>query len=108
MFCFVGRFWRLSIPVGATTDHPIVNPFGADSRSMEEVEMDPIVVVAGGGDLLRDRGEEYAKKLKSFGKKIEYVEFEGQQHGFFTIYPNSEPAKLLMLIIKRFIAENSA
>nr|GME10327.1 probable carboxylesterase 15 [Ipomoea batatas] len=104
----IDRFWRLSIPIGATTDHPIVNPFGPDSPSLEEVELDPILVVTGGGDLLRDRGEEYAKRLKSFGKKIEYVEFEGQQHGFFTINPKSEPAKELMLIIKRFIAENSA
>ncbi|WRX31793.1 Alpha/beta hydrolase fold-3 - like 10 [Theobroma cacao] len=104
----IDRFWRLSIPIGDTTDHPLINPFGPESRSLEHLNLDPILVVVGGSDLLKDRAEEYAKRLKDWGKKIDYVEFEGQQHGFFTINPNSEPAKALMLIIKRFITENSS
>ncbi|EOY33249.1 Alpha/beta-Hydrolases superfamily protein [Theobroma cacao] len=104
----IDRFWRLSIPIGDTTDHPLINPFGPVSRSLEHLNLDPILVVVGGSDLLKDRAEEYAKRLKDWGKKIDYVEFEGQQHGFFTINPNSEPAKALMLIIKRFITENSS
>ena len=103
----MSRFWRLSIPIGDTTDHPLINPFGPVSQSLEHLNLDPILVVVGGSDLLKDRAEEYAQRLKNWGKKIEYVEFEGQQHGFFTINPNSEPAKALMLIIKRFITENS-
>ncbi|PPS15723.1 hypothetical protein GOBAR_AA04858 [Gossypium barbadense] len=101
-------FWRLSVPMGETTDHPLINPFGPVSRHLEQVNLDPILVVVGGNDLLKDRGKEYAERLKNWGKKIEYVEFEGQQHGFFTIDPNSEPAKALMVIIKRFIVENSS
>ncbi|KAK3002202.1 hypothetical protein RJ639_020971 [Escallonia herrerae] len=101
------RFWRLSIPVGETTDHPLVNPFGPVSPSLEAMELDPILVVVGGSDLLKDRADDYAEKLKERGKKIEYAEFEGQQHGFFTIYPNSPESKELMTIIKRFITENS-
>ncbi|KAA8544393.1 hypothetical protein F0562_022405 [Nyssa sinensis] len=103
----IDRFWRLSIPVGDTTDHPLVNPFGPVSRSLEAVDLDPILVVVGGCDLLKDRVEDYAKRLKEWGKKIEYAEFEGKQHGFFTIDPNSQTANELMLIIKRFITENS-
>ncbi|KAF3973125.1 hypothetical protein CMV_003436 [Castanea mollissima] len=103
----IDRFWRLSIPIGDTTDHPNVNPFGPLSLNLETVDLDPILVVAGGSDLLKDRAEDYARRLKSWGKKIEYVEFEGKQHGFFTIDPNSEAANELMQIIKRFIAENS-
>ncbi|XVE79147.1 hypothetical protein DITRI_Ditri14bG0034600 [Diplodiscus trichospermus] len=103
----IDRFWRLSVPIGETTDHPLINPFGPVSRSLEHLKLDPILVVVGGSDLLKDRAEEYAQRLKNWGKKIEYVEFEAQQHGFFTVNPNSEPAKALMLIIKRFIAENS-
>ncbi|KAL5763629.1 hypothetical protein ACOSP7_015980 [Xanthoceras sorbifolium] len=102
----IDRFWRLSIPVGETTDHPLVNPFGPHSLSLETANLDPILVVAGGSDLLKDRALDYANRLKNWEKKIEYVEFEGQQHGFFTIDPNCEPAKQLMQIIKRFIAEN--
>ncbi|GKU93726.1 hypothetical protein SLEP1_g7294 [Rubroshorea leprosula] len=103
----IDRYWRLSIPVGETTDHPLVNPFGPASQSLEFLKLDPILVMVGGSDLLRDRIEEYAERLKKLGKKIEYVEFEGKQHGFFTIDPNSEAANQLMLIIKRFITENS-
>ncbi|XP_027347342.1 probable carboxylesterase 15 [Abrus precatorius] len=103
----IDRFWRLSIPVGDNTDHPIANPFGPMNKSLEAIDLDPILVVAGGSDLLRDRAEDYAMRLKKWGKDIEYVEFEGQQHGFFTIDPNSEPSNKLMLIIKQFIEKHS-
>ncbi|XP_030521274.2 probable carboxylesterase 15 [Rhodamnia argentea] len=103
----IDRFWRLSIPTGDTTDHPLVNPFGPSSLDLEPLDLDPILVVVGGADLLKDRAEEYATKLKAWGKKVEYVEFQGLQHGFFTIDPNSGDSKRLMLIIKRFIADNS-
>ncbi|KHN41247.1 Putative carboxylesterase 15 [Glycine soja] len=103
----IDRFWRLSIPIGETTDHPLVNPFGPYSQSLEAINFDPILVVAGGSDLLKDRAEDYAKWLKEWGNKdIDYVEFEGQQHGFFTIDPNSEPSNKLMLIIKQFIEKH--
>lgn len=104
----LGRFWRLSVPIGENTDHPLVNPFGPFSRSLEPVALDPILVVVGGSDLLKDRAEDYAKRLKNWGKKVEYVEFEGEQHGFFTIHPKSQAAKDLMPILKRFITENSS
>ncbi|KAI9194440.1 hypothetical protein LWI28_006054 [Acer negundo] len=104
----MGRFCRLSIPVEETTDHPLVNPFGPHSLSMETADLDSILVVAGGSDLLKDRAEDYANRLKIWGKKIEYVEFEGQQGSFFTIDPNTQPANELMQLIKRFIAQNSS
>lgn len=84
-----------------------MNPFGPLSPSLEAVELDPILAVVGGSDLLRDRVEEYAKRLKNWGKKLEYVEFEGQQHGFFTIDPNSQASNKLMEIIKNFVSQNS-
>lgn len=104
----INRFWRLSIPIGETTDHPLVNPFGPISPPIEQLDLDPILVVVGGSDLLKDRAEEYAKKLKGWGKKVEYVEFKGKQHGFFTIDPNSQAANELMLLIKHFITVNSS
>ncbi|KAJ6717144.1 ARYLACETAMIDE DEACETYLASE [Salix koriyanagi] len=103
----IDRFWRLSIPIGETTDHPLVNPFGPQSRSLEPLDLDPILVVMGGSDLLKDRAKDYAERLQNWGKDTQYVEFEGQQHGFFTINPNSEPATKLMQIIKTFVVEKS-
>ncbi|KAK8712490.1 hypothetical protein V6N13_147729 [Hibiscus sabdariffa] len=101
------RFWRLSIPVGSSLDDPMVNPFGPYSQSLVEVPMDPITVVVGGGEILRDRVEEYATKLKQVGKKVEFVEFEGQQHGFFTDHPFSQVAQKVMQLIANFILDNS-
>ncbi|XP_010263117.1 PREDICTED: probable carboxylesterase 15 [Nelumbo nucifera] len=103
----IDRYWRLSIPVGDNADHPLVNPFGPASPILEPVEFGPVLVVVGSSDLLRDRIEDYARRLKELGKKVEYVEFEGKQHGFFTIEPNSEAANELMRVTKRFIAQNS-
>lgn len=110
IFCctlILNRYWRLSIPIGENTDHPLVNPFGVHSNNLETIDLDPILLVVGGNDLLKDRAEDYARRLKNWGKNIDYVEFEGQQHGFFTIDPNSEPAKELMLVIKQFIEKYS-
>ncbi|KAJ6829392.1 putative carboxylesterase 15 isoform X3 [Iris pallida] len=100
------RFWRLSVPLGADTDHPLVNPFGPESPGLEGVEFEPMLVVVGGHDLLRDRAVEYAERLKGWGKPVEVAEFAGQQHGFFTINPWGEPANELMGVLKRFIDEN--
>ncbi|KAG9445218.1 hypothetical protein H6P81_016558 [Aristolochia fimbriata] len=101
------RFWRLSLPEGENTDHLISNPFGLGSPSLERVELDPILVVVGTADLLRDRAKEYALKLQGWGKRVQFAEFAEQQHGFFTIDPFSPVSNELMRLIKRFMAENS-
>lgn len=31
----LNRYWRLCLPVGETSDHPLVNPFGPHSMSLE-------------------------------------------------------------------------
>lgn len=84
-----------------------MNVLGQSSQDLEAVEVDPILVVVGGADLLKDRAVEYAETLKKQGKKIELVEFEGKQHGFFTIDPNSEASNQLMLLLKQFVARHS-
>ncbi|XP_065867152.1 carboxylesterase 15 [Euphorbia lathyris] len=99
----IDRFWRLSIPMGDTRDVAIVNP---ERESFEKVELDPMLVIMGENDLLKDRSKDYVKRLKDLGNNIEYVEFEGQQHGFFTLHPNSQPSNHLMLIINNFISHH--
>ncbi|RDX67241.1 putative carboxylesterase 15, partial [Mucuna pruriens] len=102
----IDRYWRLCLPVGDTPDHPLVNPLGPNSKSLKAINLDPILVVAAGSDLLKDRTEDYARRLKEWGKDIEYAEFEGQQHGFFTNDPNSEPSNKLMLVVKQFVEKH--
>ncbi|KAJ4719405.1 putative Alpha/beta-Hydrolases superfamily protein [Melia azedarach] len=99
-------FWRLSVPTGATQDHPLVNPFGPSSPSLKNVAVDPLLVVVGGDEILKDRAENYARKLKELEKKIAYVELAGQQHGYFIDHPLSAAAEKVIQIIKRFMADN--
>ena len=101
------RFWRLSIPEGGTADHPLANPFGPTSPSLEPLKLSPILVVVGGNELLKDRAEQYAKRLKEMGKEIEYVEFKEEEHGFFLNDPYSAVANELLLVIKHFITQKS-
>ncbi|GLT45081.1 hypothetical protein SLA2020_189400 [Shorea laevis] len=102
------RFWRLSMPTGETRDHPLANPFGPSSRSLETLILDPILVMVGAKELLKDRAEDYAKRLKEMGKTIKYVEFEGKEHGFFTNDPYSDVSGETLQLIERFMIENSS
>ena len=97
------RYWRLSLPAGATADHPVSNPFGPDSPPLDAAELAPTLVVVGGRDILRDRAVAYAARLTAMGKPVAVREFEGQQHGFFTIDPWSDASAELMRSLKRFV-----
>lgn len=101
------KFWRLSMPVGETRDHPLANPFGPASPDLGPVSLDPILVIVGECELLKDRAEDYAKRLKELGKRIEYVEFKGKQHGFFTNDPYSESGSKVIDMIRKFMLESS-
>ncbi|KAK4396637.1 putative carboxylesterase 15 [Sesamum angolense] len=65
------RFWRLSVPIGNSADHPLANPFGPSSPSLESIELGPILVLVGGNEVMKDRIEEYSKRLKEMGKDME-------------------------------------
>jgi acetyl esterase/lipase len=97
------RYWRLSLPEGATPDHPAANPFGPGAPELGSVQFAPTLVVVGGRDILRDRAVDYAARLKAAGKPVELREFQGQQHGFFTIDPWSDASAELMRVVKRFV-----
>ena len=93
------------MPVGETRDHPLANPFGHGSPDLGQVKLDPIMVIVGGKELLKDRAEGYAKRLKELGKDVEYVEFEEREHGFFTHDSYSEVAEEVIQILRRFMLE---
>ncbi|CAJ1967343.1 unnamed protein product [Sphenostylis stenocarpa] len=101
------RFWRLSIPIGGTRDHPLANPFGPISPNLAHVKLDPILVIVGGNELLKDRAKDYATRLKEQGKNIEYVEVKGKEHGFLTHDSCSQVAQEVLQVIKRFMLQNS-
>ncbi|XP_047983851.1 probable carboxylesterase 15 [Salvia hispanica] len=101
------RFWRLSIPSGETLDHPFANPFGPSSPRLDCIKLDPMLVLVGGSEVMRDRIDDYSKRLKEMGKEVDYVEYKGEQHGFFVNQPFSQVAYKVLEEIKRFITKNS-
>lgn len=101
------RYARLALPEGATRDDPVISPAGPRAPGLEAVEMAPVLVVAGGRDVLRDRNAQYARRMKEeWGKEVEYVEIAGADHGFFQADPWSERADELVRIVRRFVVEH--
>ncbi|CAN1306846.1 Probable carboxylesterase 15 [Linum perenne] len=84
----------------------MANPFGPASVNIEKVDIGPMLVIVGECELLKDRGHDYATRLKEMGKKVEYVEIKGKQHGHFTNDPYSETSHDIINIINRFMIEN--
>ncbi|CAL4944774.1 unnamed protein product [Urochloa decumbens] len=97
------QFFRLSLPEGATMDHPAANPFGPDSAALDAVAFPPTLVVGGELDLLRDRIADYVARLKAMGKPVELVEFQGQNHGFFVLEPWGDAGDELIRVVRRFV-----
>ncbi|XP_047085659.1 probable carboxylesterase 15 [Lolium rigidum] len=96
------QFWHMSLPVGASRDHPVANPFGPESPSLAPVDLPPALVVAPGSDVLRDHVHGYAARLKKLGKAVEVAEFEGEQHGFSVLRPFGQAADELLRVLRRF------
>ncbi|KAG8376829.1 hypothetical protein BUALT_Bualt09G0104500 [Buddleja alternifolia] len=101
------RFWRLSVPKGNTSDHPLANPFGPSSPNLSSVKLDPILVLVGGNELMKDRIEEYVKRFKEMGKEIDYFVYQDKQHGFFINEPFSQVANKVLQEIKDFMSKCS-
>ena len=48
--------------------------------------MEPAVLTAQ-CDVLHNEGEAYARRLREAGVDVEYMDYEGMIHGFFTMAP---------------------
>lgn len=55
---------------------------------------------------MRDRIKDYAMRLKGLGKNVDYVEFAGKEHGFFTNDPYSDVSDQLLQLITKFMHNN--
>uniref|UniRef100_A0ACD5VNR3 Uncharacterized protein n=1 Tax=Avena sativa TaxID=4498 RepID=A0ACD5VNR3_AVESA len=95
--------WRLSLPVGASRDHPVANPFGPESPSLAPVDLPPVLVVAPESDVLRDHVLGYAARLREMGKAVELAQFPGERHGFSGLQPFGAAANELIRILRRFV-----
>lgn len=102
--------WRLTLPVGATRDHPVPNPFGPASPALDAVAFPRVLVVSAGRDVLHERVLRYAARLEEMGKPVEVAVLEGQEHAFFSRQPWSEGAGEMIRVVKRVVygEENGA
>ncbi|TVU21781.1 hypothetical protein EJB05_31443, partial [Eragrostis curvula] len=98
------QLWRMALPVGATRDHPLANPFGPDSPSLEPMALPPALIVAPQVDVLYGHVLRYAKTLQEMGKAVELAEFKGQKHGF-SVTQCGEAKVELIRILKRFVQQ---
>ncbi|KAF8697443.1 hypothetical protein HU200_036044 [Digitaria exilis] len=97
------RYMRLCLPPGATADHPFLNPFGPGALVLDGVAMMPTLVVVAGDDILRDRNVEFVRRMVEMGKPVEFVEFPGQGHAFFSLCVWSESVDELIRVFKQFM-----
>jgi len=101
------RYSRLALPIGANKDHPILNPIGPDSPSLEFVGGRMLVVV-GGDDMLKDNQVRYVQKMKAVGNDVELVVFAGKEHSFFSNSPWSETGTEVVRVIGQFMDRDTA
>ncbi|CAO2185724.1 unnamed protein product [Urochloa humidicola] len=97
------KLWRMSLPAGATLDHPAANPFGPDSPCLETMVFPPVLVVSAGRDMLHERVLRYAGRLRDMGKPVALVVLEGQDHAFFSRQPWGEGANEMIRVVKNFV-----
>lgn len=95
-------YWRLSLPLGASRDHPWCNPLS----NLHVLCTSSVMVCVSEQDILRDRNLQFASALANTGKKVETRMYRGVGHAF-QILDKSQISKSqthdMMLHIKGFI-----
>ncbi|MQL89665.1 hypothetical protein Taro_022251 [Colocasia esculenta] len=76
-------YWRLSLPAGASRDHPWCNPLAAGGvPSLEELSLPAYFVCISEMDILKDRDMELCRAMRRAGKSVEVAVHAGVGHAF--------------------------
>ncbi|KAF8407831.1 hypothetical protein HHK36_006967 [Tetracentron sinense] len=79
-------YWRLSLSVGASRDHPWCNPLAMGSAKLEELRLPPTMVCISEMDILKDRNLEFCTAMTRAGKTVEFVISKGVGHAFQVLH----------------------
>ncbi|XP_020591304.1 probable carboxylesterase 2 [Phalaenopsis equestris] len=95
--------WEFVCPGTKGPNDPRINPVAEGAPGLELLGCRRVLVSCGEMDLLVDRARIYGQKLKEsgWGGEVEFVMAEGEDHGFFFLYPQNERAVVFM---DRFVA----
>lgn len=86
-------FWDAYLKPETDRGDPLVSPLRASKEEL--AGLPPALIITAENDVLRDEGEEYAKKLELAGVKTGCVRVDGTIHDFLMLdaLAGSEPAK---------------
>ncbi|KAL4191975.1 hypothetical protein AMTRI_Chr06g169990 [Amborella trichopoda] len=95
----VERMWKMASPpvVGIMQCH-WVNWQAEDATPLSKLGCRQVMVCVAELDFLKKKGREYYEALKEIGweGRVEFVETEGEGHGFHLIKPDCEKARVFM------------
>lgn len=77
------KFLSLSLPVGATKDHPITCPMGEAAPPIAALNLPPILLCVAEMELIKDTEMEYYEALKEANKDVELMVNKGMSHSFY-------------------------
>jgi acetyl esterase/lipase len=84
----IAWFWDQYVPRPEDRSNPLASL--AHARSVEGLP--PTVVLTAEYDVLRDEGDEFARRLDAAGVHVEHVEVPGAIHGFLAMPPQGSAA----------------
>ncbi|KAK2986820.1 hypothetical protein RJ640_011045 [Escallonia rubra] len=79
-------YWRLSLPVGASRDHPWCNPLSKNATRLTELRLPPTMICISETDILKDRNLDFCAAMTSAGKQVEKVVYKGVGHAFHVLH----------------------
>ncbi|VVB14689.1 unnamed protein product [Arabis nemorensis] len=75
-------YWRLTLPRGASRDHPWCNPLVNSAGYLREAKLPTTMVFVAEFDILKDRNLEMCRVMRSYGKRVESIVHGGVGHAF--------------------------